>query len=121
MPEEIEVKISRTAETILGVLGGVFGLGGAIFAFFIGGVAGILGSPDASTVAGASLGAIFLSILGIVGGSIASRSAKTAGILMLLSGIGGFIAISFAFIIAGPLLIIGGILALTRKPKEKQS
>lgn len=33
---------------------------------------------------------------------------------MLMSGIGGFI-------IAEPLLIIGGILALIRKPQEKHS
>ena len=34
---------------------------------------------------------------------------------MLLSGIGGFIAISAAYLFGGPLLIVGGILALSYK------
>jgi hypothetical protein len=60
MSEKIEVKISRTAETILGVLGGIFGLGGSIiFVLFVGGIAKVFGSPDASTIATASLLAIF--------------------------------------------------------------
>lgn len=40
---------------------------------------------------------------------------------MLIAGIGGFIAISAGFLLAGPLLIVGGILGLVagRASKKK--
>jgi len=118
MPENIsEVKISRTAETILGVLGGIAGLIGSIFALLVGGLGTVFRAEGASAIVNLGWIAIFLSILGIVGGAITSRNADAAGVCMLLSGIGGFLAISMAYIIAGPLLIIGGILALARKSK----
>lgn len=122
MPDNIpEVKISRTAETILGVLGGIAGLIGAIFALLVGGLGTVFRAEGASTIVNLGWIAIFLSILGIVGGAIASRNADASGVCMLLSGVGGFLAISMSYIIAGPLLIIGGILALARKSKSKKS
>ncbi len=117
MQEEIEVKISRTAETILGVLGGIAGLIGAIFVLLTGGLGAAFGAEGTSTIVNLGWIAIFLSTLGIIGGAIASRNVDAAGICMLLSGIGGFLAISLAYIIAGPLLIVGGILALVRRSK----
>lgn len=118
MPSE-EVKISRIAETILGILGGIFGLVGSLFALTAGGLAGALGAEGASMVVGLGLLAILLSILGIVGGAISSRNSKVAGILMLVAGIGGFIAVFLAYIVAAPLLVTGGILSLVRKGKDE--
>ena len=34
---------------------------------------------------------------------------------MLVAGVGGFIFVSIAYVVAGPLLIIGGLLALFAK------
>ena len=53
-----------------------------------------------------------------VAGSLALAKPKLSGILMIISGIGGMIAISFGYIFGGPLLIVGGILALFGSRKE---
>ena len=71
-------------------------------------------------VVGLGLLALFVSLVGIVGGAIANAKPKIAGILMLISGIVGFIAISAAYLIAGPLLIIGGIMAILESRKQSQ-
>ena len=117
MSEQIEVKINRTAETILGILGGIFGLAPSIIAFFTGMIIAIDPSNISLIIRG--LLATLFSILGIAGGAMATRNAKVSGIFMLVGGIGGFIAISIGFIVAGPLLIIGGILALLKESKRK--
>jgi hypothetical protein len=111
----LEVKVSRTAETILGILGGLFGILGSFFALSIGGIGAAFGADGASDIVNLAWVAILLSIVGLIGGAIASRNAETGGIMMVVCGIGGFIAISMGYIIAGPLLIIGGVLALTKK------
>lgn len=101
----------KTTALILGIIGGIFGLIGSAFAMFVGGLAeSFAGDPD--NIIGLSLIALLLSVSGIVGGSIARVNPKIAGIIMLISGIGGFICISMGYIIAGPLLILGGIFAL---------
>jgi hypothetical protein len=110
-----EIKVSRKAETILGVLGGLFGLLGAFFALLAGGLGSALEIEGASDIVGLAWLAILLSIIGIISGAAVNHNAEVSGVLMLICGIGGFIAISFGYIIAGPLLIAGGILALTKK------
>lgn len=99
------------AETILGILGGIFGLLGAIFAIVMGGVGAALGMGPQVIYLG--FGAIVFSIIGIVGAVLDNK--KWAGILMLVAGILGFIMVSVAYIIGGPLLIIGGIIALRKR------
>ena len=54
----------------------------------------------------------------IFGGPFAKAKPKAAGIIMLISGIGGFIAISASYLFGGPLLILGGILALISSRSE---
>jgi len=112
----------KVAAMVLGVLGGVFGILGALFALFIGGLGAGFADPEAGTVIGAGLAAIIISIVGIVGGAIALSRPVIAGYMMIASGILGFIAISAGYIVAGPLLIIGGALALfasRQKPTEE--
>jgi len=51
---------------------------------------------------------------------LAISKPTAAGILMLISGIGGFIAISAGYLFGGTLRIVGGILALvSRKSKRR--
>lgn len=102
----------RVAALVLGIIGGIAGIVGAVFALFVGGVGAVVGAEGAQTVTGLGFAAIPLAILGIIGGAVAMAKPKAAGILMLISGIGGFIAISVGYIVAGPLLVIGGILAI---------
>jgi MFS family permease len=110
----------ETASLVLGIIGGIAGIFGALFAIFVGGVGGAFGVKDASTILGLGLAAMFLSIIGIVAGALAKAKPKPAGIMMLIAGIGGIIAISVGYVVAGPLLILAGIFALVSVGKEKK-
>lgn len=110
----------RTGAMVLGIIGGLAGIAGAFFALLVGGLGTAFGAEAARTVVSLGWVAIPLSLLGIVAGAMARAKPTAAGILMLISGIGGFIAISMGYIIAGPLLIIGGIFALIGR-KERHS
>ncbi len=109
----------RTAALVLGILGGIGGFAGAIFVLFVGGIGGAFGAEGAETIVGLGWAAIPISIMGIVGGAISQAKPKGAGILMLISGVGGFIAISAGYLFGGPLLIVGGILALVASRSEQ--
>lgn len=101
------------AEMVLGVIGGVFGLLGAILAIVVGGIGAAFGMGSEILYLG--FGAIMFSIIGIVGAVLDNKGHAAA--LMLIAGIGGFIMVSAAYIIGGPLLIIGGILAFRKRKK----
>jgi len=102
----------RIASLILGIIGGLAGIVGAVFALFTGGVAGAFGVEGSSTVVGLGFSAMFFSLLGLVGGALALSKPKAAGVMMIISAIGGLISISMGYIIAFPLLLVAGILAL---------
>lgn len=110
----------RVAALILGVLGGVIGLFMAGGALVIGGVGAAVGAQGASTVIGGGWLALALSILGIIGGALAMAKPKLAGWFMVIAAVGGFISVFMAYIVAAPLLLIGGILALVSKGKATQ-
>jgi hypothetical protein len=107
-----ELVTMKVAALVLGILGGVGGFVGAIFALVVGGLGAVFGAKGAGTVIGGGWAAIPLALIGIIGGALAMAKPTAAGILMLISGIGGFIAISAGYLFGGPLLIAGGILAL---------
>lgn len=94
------------------------GLVGAIFALLVGGIGIAVNAEGATSIVGLAWAAMGLSILGIIGGALAGAKAKTSGVLMLIAGIDGLIAVSMAYIIAAPLLMVGGIMAFfTGRPK----
>lgn len=101
----------RLASLILGIIGGLFGLGGAVLALFVGGLGSAFGAEGAETVAGLGFAAIALAILGIIGGALAMTKPKTAAWLQLISAVGGLIAISGVYIVAFACLLVGAILA----------
>lgn len=111
--------MSRRAEMILGVIGGIFGVLFGMFAVMVGGIGDAFDVSEASTVSSLGLGAVILGVLGIVGGAVVNKNKKMAGGLMLACGILGFIAISMFWIIPGLLLIIGGILTFLTKDETK--
>jgi len=90
---------------------------GAIFALVVGGIGSAFKASGAETVVGLGWAAIPISLVGIIGGAMAMAKPKIAGIIMLLSGIAGFIAISGGYLLGGPLLIVGGVLALVASRK----
>lgn len=107
----------KIAALILGILGGIAGIVGSIMAMMIGGIGSALNSEGSGTVTSLGWVALLFSIVAIVGGALALAKPKVAGIMMLLMGIGGIIAVSIGYVVAGPLLIIGGILALVGSRK----
>ncbi len=110
----------RVASMILGIIGGIAGFGGALFALFVGGVDASFSASGTSSIIGLGVAAIFFSLLGLVGGVLALKKPKVAGIMMLISAIGGVISISWGYVVAFPVLLVAGILALIgQKEKNK--
>ncbi|WP_311543651.1 hypothetical protein [Streptomonospora wellingtoniae] len=100
-----------TTALVLGIVGGVFGIISALLALLAGGLGAAFEAEGSGEVVGLGFAAVFIGVVGIVGGALARGASKTAALLLLLSGLGGFIAVSMAWLVAGPLLIIGAFLA----------
>ncbi|HDR4368829.1 DUF4064 domain-containing protein [Bacillus cereus group sp. BfR-BA-01453] len=113
--------MKRTAEFVLGLIGGIFGILCAFIALFIGGLGSALEADGANTVIGLGWGAVGLSILGIVGSVMVRSKAKAGGIMMTVAAIGGFICISVIYLLPGVLLLIGGLMGIFRKDKAAVS
>ncbi len=77
----------------------------------IGGAGAAFQADDSGTVIGLGFAAIFIGVLGIVGGAVAPRYPKAAAIIQLISCIAGFIAVSLFWIFSGILLLLGAGLA----------
>ncbi|MGG0282890.1 DUF4064 domain-containing protein [Bacillus pacificus] len=113
--------MKRTAEFVLGLIGGIFGILCAFIALFIGGLGSALEADGANTVIGLGWGAVGLSILGIVGSVMVRSKAKAGGIMMTVAAIGGFVCISLIYLLPGVLLLIGGLMGIFRKDKAAVS
>ncbi|CAM4365209.1 DUF4064 domain-containing protein [Bacillus albus] len=113
--------MKRTAEFVLGLIGGIFGILCAFIALFIGGLGSALEADGANTVIGLGWGAVALSVLGIIGSVMVRSKAKVGGIMMTVAAIGGFICISLIYLLPGVLLLIGGLMGIFRKDKATVS
>ncbi|WP_114555727.1 DUF4064 domain-containing protein [Bacillus sp. K6W] len=113
--------MKRTAEFVLGLIGGIFGIICAFVALLIGGMGAAFEADGANTVIGLGWGAVALSILGIVGSVMVRSKAKVGGIMMTVAAIGGFICISIIYLLPGVLLLIGGLMSIFRKDKATVS
>ncbi|AJI25938.1 DUF4064 domain-containing protein (plasmid) [Bacillus cereus] len=113
--------MKRTAEFVLGLIGGIFGILCAFIALFIGGMGAAFEAEGANTIIGLGWGAVGLSVLGIVGSVMVRSKAKAGGIMMTVAAIGGFICISIFFLLPGVLLLIGGLMGIFRKDKVSVS
>jgi hypothetical protein len=101
----------RVAALILGIIGGIIGLFAAGAALFIGAVGTATGAEQAGGVVGGGWAALALSVVGIIGGALAMAKPRAAAVLMLIAAIGGFISVFIAYVVAGPLLLVGAMLA----------
>ncbi|WP_144513692.1 DUF4064 domain-containing protein [Bacillus mycoides] len=113
--------MKRTAEFVLGLIGGIFGIICAFIALLIGGMGAAFEAEGANTIIGLGWGAVGLSILGIVGSVMVRGKAKVGGIMMTVAAIGGFICISIVYLLPGVLLLIGGLMGIFRKDKAAVS
>lgn len=108
--------MKRTTEFVLGLIGGIFGVFSGFLGMFIGSIdAAFNGHSD---VVGLGVGAIILSILGIVGSVVVKGKAKLGGAFMTIAAVGGVICVSMFYILPGVLLIIAGLMGLFRKDKS---
>ncbi|MCK9578949.1 MAG: DUF4064 domain-containing protein [Methanoregula sp.] len=113
----------KTASLILGIIGGITGLLGSLFGIVFGGVVSAFSADERlDQIFILSVLALILGVVGIIGGAIAKNKPKAGGSLMLIAGIDGLMAISAGYIVAAPLLIVGGIMALleARKQPDKE-
>ena len=108
----------RTAALVLGIIGGLAGLAGAVFMLFAGGLGTILGGPGARTVTGRGFAAIPMAVLGLVGGALAPSRPKAAAWCMGISAVGGVIAISWFYLVAASCLGAATIMAIAGR-KER--
>ncbi|MFH1916773.1 MAG: DUF4064 domain-containing protein [Nanoarchaeota archaeon] len=111
--------MARTTEFVLGLIGGIVGFIGAIIAMFVGGLGGAFGAKGASTIVTLGWVAILFAIIGIVGAALVKSKTKLGGWFMLVSAIGGLIAVSFAYALAFVLLLIAGLMAVLKKGDKK--
>lgn len=108
----------RTAEFVLGLIGGIFGIIGGILALTVGGAAAAFGVSGGATVSVLGFIAILLSVLGIVGAAIVRKNSKLGGVFMTIAAVGGVICISAFYILPGILLIIAGLMGLIKKSNK---
>ena len=108
--------MGRTAELVLGIIGGIFGIFGAIFAMTVGGIGATFGAGN--TISWLGFSAMIFSVIGLVGSTITKGKRKLGGWLMVGSAVGGTISISAFYILPGLLLLIGGVMALFRKEDD---
>jgi hypothetical protein len=100
----------------MGLIGGICGIFGGIFAVMFGGIAGAFGSEGASQISSLGFVAILASVVGIVGASISKTKPKVAGWMMIGSGVVGVISISAFYMVSVILFVVAGIIGLRTKP-----
>ena len=108
--------MKRTAEFVLGLIGGILG---ALISFptFI--FMGFMPVTDSfSTIAWVTNGiATVIAIVAIVFVCLVNKKTKLSGIMMIITGVGLFLC-NFFNIISTILLLIAGIMSLVRKIKK---
>lgn len=110
--------MNRTAEFVLGLIGGIFGFIAAILALMVGGIDAAFSDSGTSEVTGLGWAAFLFSALAIVGSVVVRSKPKVGGILLIISAIGGFISIFMFYLISAVLIIIAGIMGVVRKDKD---
>jgi hypothetical protein len=112
------IVVKRTAEFVLGLIGGIVGVLSGFSGVLLGGVAEALQVDGSGTVSTASWIAILFSVLGIVGAGIVKNKTALGSLFMIISAVAGFICISFLYTIPALLLLIAGIMGFARKDKS---
>ncbi len=104
----------RTAEFILGLLGGVIGLLVVPGLFFLGAILAGFGFGSGAGVLGAAVAGGILSVIALVGAAFVKSRPRVSGAVMLVCGfLGLFVALGLW--IGALLLMVAGIVALIRK------
>lgn len=110
----------RTAEFVLGLIGGILGFFGGLFILVLGGLGKMLNASGASTISSFGWFGLLFAVLGIVGSVIVGSKYKLGGWLMLISAVGGVISLRWAYSLSFILLTISGLTALIRKSDDNE-
>lgn len=97
----------------MGLIAGIFGIIASIIALFVGEIDAAFGGK--SGITGLGISALIFSVLGIVGAAMSKAKPKIAGILMIISGVAGFISIFMFYILSGILFVIAGFMGIISK------
>lgn len=106
---------NRVAETILGVLGSIFGIFGGLFAIVFDGLDATFNNTNGSEITGLGVSVILVCIVTLILSFIINKKRVVMGILLVIGGILNFVLISFFGVLSGILILVAGILALIRK------
>lgn len=112
-------KIGRGGEIALGITGGIFGVLAGLFAVFFGGMQTVVDGASEGNVGGNGWSAILFASLAIVAVFFVSSKPKLAGWMLIVSAVGGLISVSLFYVLPFILLIIAGIMSLTRGRVKK--
>lgn len=108
--------MKRTAEFVLGLIGGIIGLFISLPTFILMGFAPVY--DTITSIAWVTNGiATVLAIVAIVFACLVNKKTKLSGILMIITGVGLFLC-NFLNIIPAILLLVAGIMSLARKVEK---
>jgi hypothetical protein len=102
----------RVASLVLGIVGGVIGVLAGLLVLLFGGIGAAFEADETGMILGSGFSAALLGVAGIVGGALAPRYPVVAAVVQALSGLLGFVAVSMFWLLSGPLLLIGALLAV---------
>jgi uncharacterized membrane protein YbhN (UPF0104 family) len=112
-------KVGRGGEITLAIIGGVFGLGGAVFAMMVGAVdESVNAEVTTSSASIAGWAALGFSALALISTFFVKSKTKLAGWLLLIAAVGGLISISLFYVLPFILLLIAGLMCLLRGRKS---
>lgn len=103
--------MSRTAELVLGIIGGIFGLLASMAVIAFGGLGESVGAFGYEEFYSRGAAGLLLGVIGIIGAAIVNSRNKVAAGLMIVSAVGGLFALGLFWGISFILLLVGGILA----------
>ncbi|MDF2537371.1 MAG: hypothetical protein K0S76_392 [Herbinix sp.] len=106
-------KMKRTAEFVLGLIGGILGVSSSIAVIFFGEILDVIGVND-NGLGGLGIAALIFSVIGIVGSVLVHKKGKIAGLLMIIAAVSGLISIYAGYIIPFILLLTAGIISLNK-------
>lgn len=110
----------RLSAAIVGVIGSACGLFGSLSIVAVGGVAHAIGIAGAGVILLYGVVALAMALLGGAGGFLATSRPTLAAVLMLVSAIGGGLALHTAYAAGSVLLSVGGLLAMASRRVNAQ-
>lgn len=110
----------KKAGGIIALIAGIFGVFAAFATLLVGGVASAFEASGSDTVVGLGWGGVIFSFIVIILGAVAiNAKSKLVGVLLIISSVCGMILGGTLVAIFMALSLVGGVLALFGKKKEK--